>query len=106
MRGFITDASGVAETADLAAILPTGRRASMPGSSGEILSLVQALCGEGAPGLDVTTRFVPGINASPLGTLPDGMVSARTAAVVRDSVLRERRRFAPQDSESCASSPV
>jgi hypothetical protein len=50
MRSVITDASRVADTAALAAILPVGERVDMPGSSGEVPSLVQALCREGRRG--------------------------------------------------------
>lgn len=58
----------------LAACLRPGERVYLPGSAAEVVPLVEALCAEGAPALDLTTSFVPGINPLPLDRFAPGTV--------------------------------
>ena len=58
----------------LARSFAPGERVFLPGSAAEIPALMDALADAGAPALDLTTSFVPGINPSPLERLPEGTV--------------------------------
>jgi acyl-CoA hydrolase len=62
----------LADVARLVALLAPGERIFLPGSAGEAIPLVEALTVPGAPALDVTASFVPGINPSPADGLAEG----------------------------------
>ena len=62
------------DVASLLRLLRPGERVYLPGSTGEVPSLMVAMCSEDAPPLDVTASFVPGINPDPTGGLPEGTV--------------------------------
>lgn len=69
---------------DIASIvrsLTPGERVFLPGSTGEVPSLTEALCADGAPALAITASFVPGINPSPVGRLPEGSRFANPFAI-------------------------
>lgn len=56
-------------------ILPSlraGESVFLPGSTGEVAALSAALAAGQGPALDITASFVPGINPSLAGKLPDG----------------------------------
>ncbi|CAN5803372.1 acetyl-CoA hydrolase/transferase C-terminal domain-containing protein [soil metagenome] len=52
--------------------LRPGETVFLPGSTGEVPALSAALAAEGAPALDITASFVPGINPPLAGRLPKG----------------------------------
>lgn len=68
----------ITSAAALAACFRPGERVYLPGSAAEVVPLVAALGEEGAPPLDLTTSFVPGLNPLRLdrfaaGTVVSGM---------------------------------
>lgn len=58
--------------AELVSQFAPGERVFLPGSAGEIPALTEALFSLGAPPLDITASFVPGINRIALERLPRG----------------------------------
>jgi acyl-CoA hydrolase len=82
-----------APAAAIVSALRPGERVFLPGSTGESPALTDALCAEGAPALNITTTFVPGINPLPGERLPPGTVwQAPFAAAPLGS--QESRRLA------------
>jgi acyl-CoA hydrolase len=61
----------VRNTSELVHLFETAERVFLPGSAGEVTSLVDALCEDKAPALKLTASFVPGINPLPLDRLPE-----------------------------------
>lgn len=59
-------------TATIAEALRPGMRVFLPGSTGEVPGLFDAICGSGVPDLAITATFVPGVNPSPIENLPTG----------------------------------
>jgi len=53
-------------------LIAPGERLFLPGSAAEAPELVAALAARGGPGLRITSSYVPGINRSPLVSLPPG----------------------------------
>ncbi len=73
--------------------LKPGARVFLPGSAGEPDGLTDALCAAGAPALDITSSYVPGINPVPLDRLPDGSRFTGLFAHPQGRAARERGLF-------------
>ena len=58
----------------LAALLASGERVFLPGSTGDPAGLGDALFREGAPPLTVTSSYVPGVNTVPAERFPKGTI--------------------------------
>ncbi len=58
----------------IANLFRPGERVFLPGSSGEPIRVLDALATPDAPPLNVTTTLVPGVNKSPVASLPEGSV--------------------------------
>jgi acyl-CoA hydrolase len=79
--------------ASLIATLKPGERVYIPGSAGEPIGLMEALCAEGAPPLHLTAPFVPGLNVAPLDSLPEGATFTSIFAHAQSPQVRERAMF-------------
>lgn len=83
----------ITSAAALAACFRPGERVYPPGSAGEVVPQVEALREEGAPPLDVTTSFLPGLNPLQLGRFAEGTVVSGMFAPPGTGAAQAEGRF-------------